>query len=186
MAKINEGGFLEVGGDYRDLIFYKKTKILFDMTYWYKDRYLLRGDRTQDQMQQAARSGKQNIAEGREDGITSVEMELKLVNTARGSLVELREDYEDQLMINRLPQWDQNHPRYSAMVNYCYRHHELADYQKFYEKWSKEEFCNVALTLIHQADRGMWNWMKAREQEFLENGGIREKMTAARKNKRGY
>ena len=64
MAKLNDGGFLDAKGDYRDLIFYKKTKILFDMTYWYKERYLERGDRTQDQMQQAARSGKQNIAEG--------------------------------------------------------------------------------------------------------------------------
>jgi len=186
MAKINDGGFLEANGDYRDLIFYKKTKILFDMTYWYKDRYLERGDRTQDQMQQAARSGKQNIAEGREDGLTSAEMEIKLVNVARGSLVELREDFEDQLMINRLTQWDKSNPRYDAMVTYCYRHHELADYQKFYEKWSKEEFCNVALTLIHQADRGMWNWLKQREAKFLEEGGIKEKMSVARRTARGY
>ena len=186
MAKINEGGFLEASGDYRDLIFYKKTKILFDMTYWYKERYLDRGDRTQDQMQQAARSGKQNIAEGKEDGLTSAEMELKLVNVARSSLVELREDYEDQLMINRLPQWDKSHPRYNAMVNYCYRHHEPADYQKYYEQWTKEEFCNVALTLIHQADKGMWTWLKQREMRFLEEGGIKEKMSAARRTARGY
>lgn len=118
MAKLNDGGFLDAKGDYRDLIFYKKTKILFDMTYWYKERYLERGDRTQDQMQQAARSGKQNIAEGTEDGL--------------------------------------------------------------------EEFCNVALTLIHQADRGMWNWIRKKEKNFLEEGGIREKMSAARKNQRGY
>ena len=72
------------------------------------------------------------------------------------------------------------------MVSYCYRHHELADYQKYYEQWSIEEFCNVALTLIHQADRGMWNWLKKKEAQFLEEGGIREKMTTARKNQRGY
>ena len=186
MVTLNENGFLQYPGDYRQLLFYKKATILYDMTYWYQERYLKRGDRTKDQMEQAARSGKQNVVEGKADGMTSKEMEIKLLNTARGSLLELMEDYEDQLMINRLPQWDKNHPRYSALVNYCYRHHELADYQKFYEKWSKEEFCNVALTLIHQADRGMWNWMKAREVEFLENGGIREKMSAARKNARGY
>ena len=186
MAKLNNGGFLEANGDYRDLIFYKKTKILFDMTYWYKERYLERGDRTQDQMQQAARSGKQNIAEGSEDGLTSMEMQLKLVNVARSSLIELREDYEDQLMVHRLKQWNQTHPRYKAMVNYCYRHHELSDYQKYYEQWNLEEFCNVALTLIHQADRGMWTWIKKKEAQFLEEGGIREKMAAARKNQRGY
>ena len=184
MAKLNEGGFLDSGGDYRNLIFYKKTKILFDMTYWFKEHYLEHGDRTQDQMQQAARSGKQNIAEGKEDGLTSAEMELKLVNVARSSLTELREDYEDQLMVRRLKQWEKNHPRFCAMKNYCYRHHEPADYQKYYEKWSIEELCNVALTLIHQADKGMWNWIKKREQQFLEEGGIREKMSAARREAR--
>ncbi len=186
MAKAKAGGFIEWGVNYRDLIFYKKTKILFDMTYWFKDRYLSLGDRTQDQMQQAARSGKQNIAEGTEDGVTSLEMELKLVNVARSSLIELREDYEDQLMVHRLPRWDKNHPRYAAMVSYCYRHHDLPDYQKYYEQWSVEEFCNVALTLIHQADRGMWSWLKKREAQFIEEGGIREKMSSARRSARGY
>ena len=170
----------------RDLIFYKKTKILYDMTYWYQDKYLMIGDRTKDQMEQAARSGKQNIAEGKEDGVTSVEMEMKLVNVARSSLIELREDYEDQLCNRRLEQWTKGHPRYEQMVQYCYEHHELKDYQPYYEKWSIEEFCNVALTLIHQADRGIWNWLKQREKKFLEEGGLKEKMSAARRNVRGY
>lgn len=186
MALLNEGGFLDSGGDYRNLIFYKKTKILYDMTYWFKDRYLQRGDRTQDQMEQAARSGKQNIAEGREDGMTSVEMELKLVNVARASLAELREDYEDYLRAHDLTFWRKGHPRYEAMKQYCYHHHEPEDYRPYFEKWSEEEFCNVALTLLHQADRGMWNWLKGREQRFLEEGGIKEKMAAARRNVRGY
>ncbi len=186
MAKLNEGGFLENSGDYRDLIFYKKTKILYDMTYWYQDKYLMIGDRTKDQMEQAARSGKQNIAEGKEDGVTSVEMEMKLVNVARSSLAELREDYEDQLCSRRLKQWAKGHPRYEQMVQYCYEHHELKDYQPYYEKWSIEEFCNVALTLLHQADRGIWNWLKKREKKFLEEGGLKEKMSAARRNVRGY
>ena len=186
MAKLNEGGFLENSGDYRDLIFYKKTKILYDMTYWYQDKYLVVGDRTKDQMEQAARSGKQNIAEGKEDGVTSAEMEMKLMNVARSSLAELREDYEDQLCNRRLEQWTKGHPRYEQMVQYCYEHHELKDYQPYYEKWSIEEFCNVALTLLHQADRGMWNWLKKREQKFLEEGGLKEKMFAARRQARGY
>lgn len=186
MALLNEGGFLDTGGDYRNLIFYKKAKILYDMTYWYQDKYLQIGDRTKDQMEQAARSGKQNIAEGHEDGLTSVEMEMKLVNVARSSLAELREDYEDQLCVRRLQQWEKGHPRYDQMVQYCYHHHELKDYQQYYEKWSIEEFCNVALTLLHQADRGMMTWLKKREQQFLEEGGLREKMAAARRNARRY
>lgn len=186
MAKLNDGGFLESGGDYHNLIFYKKAKILYDMTYWYQDKYLQLGDRTKDQMTQAARSGKQNIAEGTEDGVTSMEMEMKLVNVARSSLAELREDYEDQLCVRRLEQWSKGHPRYEQMVQYCYKHHELKDYQPYYEKWSIEEFCNVALTLLHQADKGMWNWLKMREQKFMEEGGLREKMSAARRQARGY
>ena len=70
------------------------------MTFWFKEHYLVQGDRTQDQMLQAARSGKQNIAEGVEDGLLSAEMEMKLVNVARASLMELREDYEDYTLAN--------------------------------------------------------------------------------------
>jgi len=182
----NKNGFLPNPVNYRDLLFYKKATILYDMTYWYQDRYLVRGDRTKDQMEQAARSGKQNVVEGTADGMTSIEMEIKLLNTARGSLLELLEDYEDQLRSRRLEQWDKGHPRYGKMVQYCYRHHDLQDFTPFYEKWTIEEFCNVALTLIHQADRGMLSYLKKVEQTFLEEGGIKERMSAARREVRGY
>ena len=132
MSRLNPNGFLNGGGDYRDFIFYKKTKVLYDMTYWYQNHYLVKGDRTKDQMEQAARSGKQNIAEGHADGMTSLEMELKLVNTARGSLIELREDYEDQLRVNELHMWDKSHPRYEKMVQFCYHHHNPEDYRPYY------------------------------------------------------
>lgn len=183
---VKTSGFLPKPVNYRDLLFYKKATILYDMTYWYQDHYLIRGDRTKDQMEQAARSGKQNVVEGTADGMTSIEMEIKLLNTARGSLLELLEDYEDQLRSRRLEQWDKEHPRYDKMVQYCYRHHDLRDFTPFYEKWTIEEFCNVALTLIHQADRGMLSYLKKVERTFLEEGGIKEKMAAARRNVRGY
>ncbi len=183
---INKSGFLPNPVNYRDLLFYKKATVLYDMTYWYQNRYLVRGDRTKDQMEQAARSGKQNVVEGTADGMTSIEMEIKLLNTARGSLLELLEDYEDQLRSRRLELWDKGHPRYNKMVQYCYRHHDLQDFIPFYEKWSIEEFCNVALTLIHQADRGLLSYLKKVEQTFLEEGGIKERMSAARREIRGY
>jgi four helix bundle suffix protein len=72
------------------------------------------------------------------------------------------------------------------MVQYCYRHHDLQDFTPYYEQWTIEEFCNVALTLIHQADRGMLSYLKKVERTFLEEGGIKERMTAARKVVRGY
>ena len=186
MTPLNEKGFLLHPGNYRNLIFYKKALVIYDMTYWYQDHYLIRGDRTKDQMDQAARSGKQNVVEGKADGMTSVEIEIKLLNTARGSLLELMEDYEDQLRSRRLEQWAKGHPRYEQMVQYCYHHHDLQHYLPYYERWSIEEFCNVALTLLHQADRGLLSYMKKVEQTFLEEGGLREKMSAARRNVRGY
>ena len=186
MATLNENGFLQYPGDYRQLLFYKKATILYDMTYWYQEHYLMRGDRTKDQMEQAARSGKQNVAEGKADGMTSKEMEIKLLNTARGSLLELMEDFQDQLRSRRLEQWSKGHPRYEKMVQYCYRHHELNHYQPYYERWTIEEFCNVALTLIHQADRGLMTYLKTVEQTFLVEGCLKEKMSAARRKVRGF
>lgn len=186
MTTLNENGILRYTGDYRQLLFFRKAVVLYDMTFWFKNRYLQSGDRTQDQMEQAARSGKQNIAEGMEDGLTSVEMEIKLLNVARGSLQELQEDYKDYLRVHDLALWDKTHPRYEAMKEYCYHHHEPQQYKPYFEQWNEEEFCNVAITLCHQADRGLMSYIAKVEKAFLESGGIREQMTVARKNARGY
>ena len=173
-------------GNYKNLLFYKKALILYDMTFFFKERYLYRGDRTQDQMEQAARSGKQNIAEGLADGMTSTEMEIKLLNTARGSLKELMEDYEDYLRVHHLPLWDRSHPRYESMRQYCYRHHESEQYMRYAEQWNEEELCNTAITLCHQADRGLMTYLTQVEAAFLAEGGIKEQMSAARRRVRGY
>ena len=88
---------------WENLYFYQKTKSLYAITFYFANKYLSRGDRTIDQMVQAARSGKQNIVEGTEAGVASTETELKLLNVARASLKELREDYEDYLNVRHLP-----------------------------------------------------------------------------------
>ena len=83
---------------WENLFFYKKTVVLYQLTVVFCKRFLPKyGDRTVDQMVQAARSGKQNIVEGLADGVTSTEMTIKLLNVARASLAELREDYLDYL-----------------------------------------------------------------------------------------
>lgn len=186
MKTLNEGGFLRPAVDYKNLLFYKKALVLYDMTFFFKERYLHRGDRTQDQMEQAARSGKQNIVEGLSDGITSMEMAVKLLNVARSSLRELQEDYEDYLRVHGLDLWSKNHPRYDKMVQYCFSHHEHEQYMSFAEQWNEEEFCNVALTLIHQADKGMLSYLSKMEATFLAEGGIKEQMSTSRRNARGY
>ena len=104
------------GANWRKLRFFQKSEALYQMTFVFCERFLPKHvDRTVDQMVQAARSGKQNIIEGSEDGKTSTEMELKLLNVARSSIHELREDYKDYLLSRHLTLWDKQHPRYQGM-----------------------------------------------------------------------
>lgn len=186
MITLNQGGFLKRPNAYRELDCYKKSVVLYDMTYWYINRYLQPSDRTYGQMQQAARSGKQNIVEGMEDYITSRDTGLHLVNVARSSLQELREDYEDQLRNRSLSLWKQDHERFGGMLAFCRQHNESEDYARYYEKWDIETFCNTALTLIYQVNTGLMKLLASMEADFLENGGVHEQMSAARKQKRGY
>lgn len=117
---------------WKTLRFYQKTDTLYQLTFSFCKRFLpLYGDRTVDQMVQAARSGKQNIIEGTEDGVTSTEMELKLINVARSSLQELRADYEDYIKSRHLQLWGKNHPRYIPLLNFCRVHNDYAAYKPF-------------------------------------------------------
>ena len=186
-STLNPDGFIHHSGNIRELLFYKKSVILYDLTYHFCSRFLTGSkDRTVDQMIQAARSGKQNIVEGLSDGSTSTEMAIKLLNVARGSLAELQEDFQDYLRTRGLKQWKKEHPRYEKMQEYCYQHHELEDYQVFFDRWDEETLSNTALTLIHQADKGMTTYLAKMERDFLNHGGIREAMTVARKKSKRY
>ena len=89
--------FLPHGGSYKNLLVYQKSECIYDVTFYFAHKYLEKGDRTIDQMVQAARSGKQNIAEGAAAGNTSKETEIKLTNVAKASLQELLVDYEDYI-----------------------------------------------------------------------------------------
>lgn len=121
------------GANWKHLRFYQKAEALYQMTFAFCERFLPHhGDRTVDQMVQAARSGKQNIIEGLEDGKTSTEMELKLLNVARSSIHELREDYKDFLLSRKFSLWDFRHPRYEKMHAFTRAHNLLADYEPFF------------------------------------------------------
>ncbi len=165
----------------RNLYFYQKTEVAYFLTFHFVKRFLpAKGDRTVDQMLQAARSGKQNIIEGLADGITSTEMQLKLLNIARSSLKELRADYEDYLQTRHLTVWNTQHPRYDEMLQFCRNHNLVADYEPFFNKWNDEELCNIALTLLHMTDRMMKTYLTALDKQFVTQGGIKERMYAAR------
>lgn len=166
---------------YQDLYFYQKTEVIYVMTYHFAKRFLdSKGDRTVDQMIQAARSGKQNIVEGLADGMTSTEMQLKLLNVARSSLKELRADYEDYLHTRELPFWDTKHHRYEDMLTFCRKHNKVSDYEPYLKQWNDEEICNIALTLLHMTDRMMKTYISGLDQQFVTQGGIKERMYAAR------
>lgn len=166
---------------WQDLWFYQKSEVLYQMTYIFCERFLPQyGDRTVDQMVQAARSGKQNIVEGSEDGKTSTEMELKLLNVARASIGELRQDYEDFLKSRQLRQWTHEDKRFQPMQDFTKSHNLLSDYKPYFNKWSAEEMANVGLTLCFQVDTMMNKYLESLEKSFVTEGGIKERMHQAR------
>lgn len=173
--------FLPKGGNYQDLLSYRKSEIIYDITFRFCEKHLKRGDRTIDQMVQAARSGKQNIAEGSKASITSTEMELKLTNVARASLEELLIDYQDYLRVRDHPLWDKN----SAEALYVRKLGKQSDetfeiYRPFIDTRPAETLANIAICLIHQANYLLDQQIRRLEKDFLQKGGLRERMTKAR------
>ncbi|MBQ7684186.1 MAG: four helix bundle suffix domain-containing protein [Bacteroidaceae bacterium] len=177
--------FLPRKGNYRDLLVYQKAECIYDITFHFTGRFLSKGDRTIDQMVQAARSGKQNIAEGCAASSTSSETELKLTNVARASMQELLVDYEDYLRVRSLPQWLPDDTRTRQVQAYSVRHNSPQDYLRDIDQRSDEAIANIAITLIHQFDHMMGKYIARLEKDFTEQGGIRERMTAARLGYRG-
>lgn len=172
---------------YTDLHFYRKSDVLVQLTKSFCERFLPRyGDRTVDQMVQAARSIKQNIVEGLTDGQTSLEVEIKLLGIARGSNQELLEDYMDYLKQHSLVEWATgNKSRFDSLRIFCKKHSDESDYRPYYGRWTDEEMANVAICLCHMVDRALTSFLEKRDREFVEQGGIRERMTAARLDQRG-
>ena len=173
--------FIRQDNNYRTLKAFQKAECVYDVTYYFANKFLSKGDRTIDQMVQAARSGKQNLAEGNIDGVTSKEMEIKLTNVNRASLHELLLDYEDYLRVRGLEQWSYDDPRCVQTRAFCKKHLDSAVYREKIKDRSDETIANIAITLIHQCDvliRGLIEWQK---RNFLENGGIKEEMYRARK-----
>ena len=173
--------FLRQDNNYRTLKAFQKAECIYDVTYYFAHKFLKSDDRTIDQMVQAARSGKQNLAEGNIDGIMSREMELKLANVNRASLHELLLDYEDYLRVRGLEKWAFDDPRCIQTRAFCKAHLDSAVYREKIKERSDETIANIAITLIHQCDvliKGLIEWKK---REFKEKGGIKEEMYRARK-----
>ena len=172
--------FLPLRGNYRSLIVYQKAECIYDVTFFFAHKFLEKGDRTVDQMVQAARSGKQNIAEGSAASTTSRETELKLMNVAKASLQELLIDYEDYLRVRGLEQWQSTDSRYIRTRKVAAKHNDSAYYREAVAVRSDETVANIAITLIHQADAMLLKLIEILKRQFVQQGGIREEMTRAR------
>ena len=132
-------------GNYKELLTFKKATVIFDLTYHFCQKYLTKGDRTVDQMIQAARSGKQNIAEGVAASSTNAETEIKLVNVAKASLKELLTDFEDYLRTRRLRQWNKNGKEITWLRNFAKEHLDSAPYLAIAEQRDGEVVANMAI-----------------------------------------
>lgn len=172
--------FLREKGGYRNLRVFRLSEIIYDLSVIFAKLYIRAGSRTRDQIEQAARSGKQNIAEGSAAASTSRETEIKLTNVAKASLEELLLDYEDYLRQNNLPQWHKSHPRTIKLRDYLKSQDFLDNPTKFAYTMNVEEYCNLCITLINQATYMLRRLIDKQQEQFLQEGGIREQMFAAR------
>ena len=174
-------GFIPPHGGYAHLLSYRKAEIVYDATVYFCDRFVGKRDRTRDQMIQAARSGKQNIIEGSQASGLSKQMEIKLTSVARASLEELLADYRDFLRTHRLDEWDADHP-YAQRLR---RLNRLGDgsygtFRKGIEHPDPAICANVIIGLIKVATYLLDRQIRRLEKDFVNAGGLRERMTAAR------
>lgn len=202
---------LQPSGGYEKLVSYKVAKLLYDVTVRFVDRYIPKGSRTMDQMEQAARSGERNIAEGSKLSATTKKLELNLTNVARASIDELRKDYESFLEHRKLPLWEPMDPRRKELSNArCQNPDDVARWVK--ALWERERAeriaapegprtartpqsvkdcayaeisANVGQTLckiaIHLLDRQV----DSQARTFEKEGGFSERLYKVRKELRG-
>ncbi len=183
----NPKGFIPPHGNYRQLLSYKKAEIAYDITFRFCHRYLHKGDRTIDQMIQSARSGKQNIAEGSAASATSKETEIKLTNVARASLEELVIDYQDFLRVRDMPLWDKDSREAKYVRTLASKRDATFEtFREFFETRPADVVANIAICIIRQTTYLLDRQIARLEQDFLREGGIRERMAQARRQIRAH
>ena len=165
---------------YRNLIAYRKAVVIYDLTYHFCDRFIAIGDRTKDQMIQAARSGKQNIVEGKAASLTSAETHLKLLGVARYSFQELLEDYIDYLRTRNLRIWETNSKEVEAMRELGLKHRDSKFFLELAETRNDEVIANMAIVLLYQEDVLLRKHIEKQISRFVSDGGFRESLTKAR------
>jgi len=173
--------FIPPHGGYKKLLSYRKTEIIYDATVAFCSRFINKRDRTYDQMIQAARSGKQNIVEASKMSATSKESEIKLIGVARASLEELLTDFEDYLRTQKYSIWDKD-SKEALFIRQLGKKDDISYdlYKEFIETRPADVVANIIICLIHQANYLLDKQLQSLEQEFLKQGGLRERMYNAR------
>lgn len=180
----DEEPLLPVGGNYRKLFTFQKAEAIYDITWYFCNNYISKFERTYDQMIQAARSGKQNIAEGSAASVTSKETEIKLINVAKSSSQELMNDYQDYLRTRGHREWEKGSVEVEKMRELGSKHNDTGFYMPLVRVRPPETIANIALCLLRQNDYLLSQQLKSLGEDFLNNGGLRERMTRMRKNRR--
>jgi len=177
--------FIPAHGGYKNLKSYQMSEIVYDATVKFCERFINKYSRTTDQMTQAARSGKQNIAEGSSASGISKETEIRLIGVARASLEELLLDYEDYLRQNGLALWGKDNERVTR-VRALGRQPDRSytTYKTYIESSPPETAANTILCLIHQTNYLLDRQLRKLEEDFVKDGGLRERMLKARLNER--
>ncbi len=172
-------------GGYRDLKSFQNAAIVYDATVAFCDRFIDRRSRTHDQMVQAARSGKQNIAEGSMASGTSRKTELKLVGVARASFEELLQDYEDFLRQRGLEEWGKDDPRKQRIRGLAWaRDRTYKTYRTHVEQGNAETAANCLICLVNQTNYLLDQQLRHLDRRFLEEGGMTERLYRMRRERR--
>ena len=183
----NQPHLIPPHGGYRELKSFQTAELVYEATMKFCDRFIDKRSRTLDQMVQAARSGRQNIAEGSQASGTSKKTELKLVGVARASLEELLLDYEDFLRHRGLVLWGKNHATAQVVRRLAYaKDRTYRTYKTYIEESSPEIAANTVICLIHQTNYLLDQQLRHLEKAFLEHGGFTERMYRERKKNRSY
>jgi four helix bundle protein len=178
-------GFIPKHGGYRSLLSYQKAEIIYDGTLYFTQRFFHKYNRTVDQMVQAARSGKQNIAEGSVASATSKTTELKLTNVARASLEELYIDYEDFLRANKLNKWDKDHRLYQRMSELNkIRHSNYQTYARAIEHENPEICANAMICLVNTATYLLFKQIKTLESKLSSDLNLHQLIYLSKKQSR--
>ena len=180
---MNDTTLIRPQGDHRNLICYRKAELIYDITYHFAYSAFEFGNRTIDQMVQAARSGKQNIVEGNADAETSIETGIKLINVAKASFKELLSDYEDYLRVNGYEQWCADSDKFVAMRRLGAEGSNQSILE-IAQSRSLDTVANMAIILLKQEDYLLNKLLASLSEQFLNEGGFKERMHRMRVERR--